>query len=224
VGFRTSAWFWNTHHLNNLADQNNLGAFRQITRRINGGQNGQWILSKYPIQHVQETQFEGFMSNRINIFATINNIRVGFGHFAFNVLADYGPFGPYQYGVTQIDHAKDMVAQNADVLIGDFNSGLDYQPEGYDYLLANGYLDLIQTQPVETWCPPSHVSAFLPCVNAGEYSAAIDHVMIKDSCSLWGSHARTWNDQPLMSDHVGVVATIRKFWWLNKEMEAKMCH
>jgi hypothetical protein len=60
-----------------------------------------------------------------------------------------------------------MVAQIPDVLIGDFNSGLDYQPEGYEHLLANGYVDLIQTQPVETWCPPSHVSAFLPCVIAG---------------------------------------------------------
>jgi hypothetical protein len=47
--------------------------------------------------------------------------------------------------------------------------------------------------------------------------------MIKDTCSLWGSHARTFNAQPLMSDHLAVSATVRKFWWLNKDMEAKMC-
>jgi len=37
VGFKTSAWFWKTHGLNQLADS---GQFDQITRRINGGQNG----------------------------------------------------------------------------------------------------------------------------------------------------------------------------------------
>jgi len=37
VGFRTSAWFWSSHGLNELADQ---GAFSTITSRINGGQNG----------------------------------------------------------------------------------------------------------------------------------------------------------------------------------------
>ena len=34
VAFRTAGWFWSTHNLNVLADQQN---FRQITRRINGG-------------------------------------------------------------------------------------------------------------------------------------------------------------------------------------------
>ncbi len=37
VGFRTSAWFWNSRDLNRFADQGN---FREVTRRINGGYNG----------------------------------------------------------------------------------------------------------------------------------------------------------------------------------------
>lgn len=41
VGFRTSVWFWGNRGLNALADQNTLTAFRQITREINGGTNGQ---------------------------------------------------------------------------------------------------------------------------------------------------------------------------------------
>jgi putative chitinase len=41
VGFRTSVWFWTTHKLNTLADQNTLEAFRKITKKINGGTNGQ---------------------------------------------------------------------------------------------------------------------------------------------------------------------------------------
>jgi putative chitinase len=34
---RSAAWFWWKHGLNELADK---GEFDQITRRINGGQNG----------------------------------------------------------------------------------------------------------------------------------------------------------------------------------------
>jgi predicted chitinase/uncharacterized protein YukE len=38
VGFRTTAWYWDSRGLNDLAD---AGNFREITHRINGGYNGQ---------------------------------------------------------------------------------------------------------------------------------------------------------------------------------------
>lgn len=47
VGFRTSVWFWTTKGLNALADVGTLDAFRQITRRINGGTNGQADREEY---------------------------------------------------------------------------------------------------------------------------------------------------------------------------------
>ncbi|CAF2654914.1 unnamed protein product [Rotaria sp. Silwood2] len=47
VGFRTSVWFWTVHKLNALADAGTLDAFRQITRKINGGTNGQADREKY---------------------------------------------------------------------------------------------------------------------------------------------------------------------------------
>jgi putative chitinase len=37
VAFRVAGWFWKTHGLNALAD---VGNFKEITHRINGGQNG----------------------------------------------------------------------------------------------------------------------------------------------------------------------------------------
>lgn len=40
IAARVAGWFWKTHRLNRLADLNTLPAFRQITRRINGGANG----------------------------------------------------------------------------------------------------------------------------------------------------------------------------------------
>ena len=41
VGFRTSVWFWTVHQLNALADVGTLDSFRKITKKINGGTNGQ---------------------------------------------------------------------------------------------------------------------------------------------------------------------------------------
>ncbi|SEU36965.1 glycoside hydrolase family 19 protein [Stigmatella erecta] len=40
VGFRVAVWFWNSRKLSALADLGTLEAFRTITLRINGGQNG----------------------------------------------------------------------------------------------------------------------------------------------------------------------------------------
>lgn len=47
VGFRTSVWFWTTHKLNDLADQGTLESFRKITKKINGGTNGQADREEY---------------------------------------------------------------------------------------------------------------------------------------------------------------------------------
>jgi putative chitinase len=44
VGFRTAGWYWTTHNLNPLADQ---GDFPDITRRINGGLNGEATRVQY---------------------------------------------------------------------------------------------------------------------------------------------------------------------------------
>ena len=40
LGFRIAALFWRTKKLNELADQVTADAFKEITRRINGGFNG----------------------------------------------------------------------------------------------------------------------------------------------------------------------------------------
>ena len=47
VGFRVAVWFWGTRKLNDLADQGTLDAFRQITKKINGGTNGQADREQY---------------------------------------------------------------------------------------------------------------------------------------------------------------------------------
>ncbi|MHB8407854.1 MAG: glycoside hydrolase family 19 protein [Acidiferrobacterales bacterium] len=44
VGFRTTVWFWKNHGLNLLAD---VGNFKEITRRINGGYTNEDVREAY---------------------------------------------------------------------------------------------------------------------------------------------------------------------------------
>jgi len=200
-------------------DENAFGALEicgkgEGVKYFAGGQNGQLILSRHPIKNVTETKFQAYITNRINIYATINKIRIGFGHWAFNLLADVDEaLAGFMYGITQIDQAKDVIAQKPDVFVGDLNSGTVYQKEGYLHLEANGYSPVIPDN-TQTWCPPSHFD-FQLCINAGglngPYSAAIDHIMIRRCALVFGGKPHTFNDQPEVSDHLGVGATIAKF-------------
>jgi len=174
-----------------------------------GGSNGQLILSKHPLGHVINEEFDSYLFARSNIYATIKGIKFAFSHWSFNIMADYYPaFEPFQYGTLGMDHAKAAIAEKADVILGDLNSGTNYQGAAYQYLVDNGYTDLVQPQPTETWCPPDHLE-FLPCVNGGQYSAAIDHILVRNDWKLWGSrYTGTFNSKPLMSDHIGLTARI----------------
>jgi endonuclease/exonuclease/phosphatase family metal-dependent hydrolase len=167
------------------------------------GANGQLILSKYPIKEVSETPFDSWLFNRVNIYATIQNTRFAFVHFGHDVIADYG-FPVPTYGDIQIDHVNDILAHSPDVVIGDFNSGPDYQPIGYDALLNSVYRDVVQTQPFPTWCPPSHLG-FQPCINSGSFSASKDHILVKQDAP--GAFTGTFATD-LVSDHIGVYAIV----------------
>jgi len=124
------------------------------------------------------------------------------------------------YGATQKEHAVDVVEQNPDVYLGDLNSGLNYQKDGFVHLTDNGYSNIIP-EDTQTWCPPSHFT-FPPCVAAGgftgPYSAAIDHIMVKKCSGILGYFGRTFNESPLMSDHLGVAATVVKFRFPDSKM------
>ncbi len=175
----------------------------QGNRFTMGGVNGQVILSKFPIRNVSETRFNSWLYNRVNIYATILNTNFAFGHFGYDVLADYG-FPIPSYGDTQINHVNDILARSPDVVIGDFNSGPDYQPTGYNALISGGYRDLVQPQPFLTWCTPDKLF-WQPCINAGSYSSSIDHILVKQNApgTFTGRFATGF-----ISDHDGVSAMI----------------
>jgi hypothetical protein len=136
----------------------------------------------------------------VNIYATILGTTFAFGHFGHDVIADYGYPVP-TYGDIQINHAIDILAHSPDVVIGDFNSGPDYQPTGYNALISGGYRDLVQPQPFPTWCPPSFL-VFQPCINAGSFSTSIDHILVKQNAP--GTFTGTFATDLGISDHIGV--------------------
>jgi len=131
------------------------------------------------------------------------------------------------YGITQIDQAKDVVSEKPDVFVGDLNSGTNYQPEGLLHLEANGYGPVLPDS-TQTWCPPSHFD-FQLCINAGgltgPYSAAIDHIMIRKCAGVYAFRAHTFNDQPEVSDHLGVGAVVGKFFHASSlSQRYQYCH
>ena len=175
------------------------------------GLNGQLILSKYPLENVKEVTFPGFIANRVNIHATIQGIKFGFGHFAFNLLEDAMPaLGPLMYGALQPDQVKDFVDAGVDVIVGDMNSGPNYQPQGFNLLWESGYHQVSPDTP--TWCDVDHES-FLPCQNSDSVPMEIDHIFVRNQSTIYSFFPATFNEKPLMSDHIGVKATIYNCWW-----------
>jgi len=180
------------------------------------GENGQLILSKYPIRDVKLTNFDAWVSNRVNIHATINHIRIGFGHWAYNVLEDINPdWAPFMYGATQINQSKDFVDSKDEVTIGDFNSGGWYQPDAVNNLFANGYVSVFGATEPDTCCTTDHADYMICSGDRQGPPFPSDHLLVKKSNRLgFNRHdSETFKSMPLMSDHLAIRGTVwkRKF-------------
>ena len=172
------------------------------------GVNGQLILSRFPIVQIKETFFDSWIANRVNIHAKIRDTTFSFGHFAYNLLEDISPYlAPLMYGDTQPQQSQDMLLQGSDIVMGDLNTGPDYQPQGYNILLGGGYENAFSSQE-DTYCPVSHAS-FPLC--SGQVGQTIDHILVKNNILLRATNASYFNIEPLMSDHIGVRAKVCKW-------------
>jgi endonuclease/exonuclease/phosphatase family metal-dependent hydrolase len=201
----------NKFDVNEIMDQcnNNSGPLYAYD-----GESAHLILSKYPLKDIEEEYAYAWLSNRVNIYATIDinsenfkPIRIGFGHFAFNLLQDINnTYTNYMYGYTQKEQAIQMVNKNPDVIIGDLNTGDNYQPDGYKLLLE----DYISTfsNTTNTYCPPDRT--FEMCV--GIAPQAIDHVLVKRKSKVYFDRAKLFNKNPMVSDHIGVKCAIYSYY------------
>jgi hypothetical protein len=164
------------------------------------GQPGLLILSKRPLKSVEVTSFDTAKIRRVNVYATVSGVRFAFTHWPTNYLFDIDPsLGPAQAGALQPDLAKDVIAHGAGVVLGDFNSGPDYQPDGYNLLVNNGYRPLF-SQP--TYCPQDHAS-FPPCANVNAKPTSIDNIFLMQNTGF--CLKGTFADQPV-SDHIGLAS------------------
>lgn len=174
----------------------------QGVKYSHGGSPGLLILSKKPLTDVTVEESEAFLIRRMNIYATVSGVRFGFAHWPRNFLEDINPaLAGLQTGALQDDFAQQMIAENLDVLIGDFNSGPDYQPEAHNLLVENGYHPLF-SEP--TSCPPATHASFPLCEDGrGLGPRAVDNIYIKERAGvcIWDTFA----EKPV-SDHVGVAA------------------
>jgi endonuclease/exonuclease/phosphatase family metal-dependent hydrolase len=165
------------------------------------------MLSKRPLQDVELVPYATDRIRRVIVYATVAGVRFAFVHLPLNYLAeiDVG-FAALQRGPTQGELVQDLIAKRPDVVVGDFNSGPDYQPAGHNLLVANGYNPLF-AKP--TYCPQSTHASFPPCqVPSGLAAsvprpASIDNIYINTNAGFCLPY--TFAIKPV-SDHIGVSA------------------
>jgi hypothetical protein len=165
------------------------------------GRPGVLILSRRPLKDVEAVSFTSYKISRVNIYATISGVRFAFVAWPTNVLYDIDPsLGPLQTGALQPELAQDVIVHRPGVVVGDLNSGANYQPEGVNLLTTNGYRALFPH--TDSYCPAS-LQSFAPCGDLSAVPAAIDNILIKErtGACLTGTFGK---DQ--QSDHIGLAA------------------
>lgn len=173
-----------------------------------GGSPGQLILSDQPITNTKVTPFDTYQIRRVNAYATVGGIRIGFAAWPADTLEDFNPdLAPLQTGDLQPELSEDAVQQQPDVLLGSLNSGPDYQSTGYDILNQRSFVPAF-SQP--TYCPAATHGSVAQCVlryqesRTVPASIAVDNIFANTSahCRTPGTFATTTP----ASDHIGLSA------------------
>lgn len=183
---------------------------QQGPRLTDRGSAGQLILSKRRISDVSVVEYFSYDGATANIYATISRRRFGFVAFPKDLLADAGLTGviPPLPGSLQPQMTGDLLASDADAIVGSFHSGPSHQSTAYDTLLT-AYDDVAPGQ--STYCTPAMAAALDPrCVIASiaKSPLPIDHVLFRtDRTSCSGTTTTgLFNDASGVSDHAGLVA------------------
>jgi len=177
-----------------------------------GGSVGQLILSKHPISDIEVVEFASYQQRRANVYATINGLRYGFASYPSDILADAGlsAFVPALPADLQPVLAQEMLASDAEVLLGNFSSGTQYQPDAYEDLLT-GFQDLAPemlthcTQAMKDAMDPRCITQTSPSL-IFRTSTDVDHVFTRDSSEgcFWAATPRLFGETSGASDHAGL--------------------
>jgi len=158
------------------------------------------FLSRNPITSYTLTNPVSFLVRRVIINAKIEGLVYSASHYPW----DLGIPAPFAQPVFDLQPVFSQIQINdgADVLLGDFNSGPDYQPDAFN-LLSTRYTLL--TGNAYTYCPVE-ISSNFECSVQDEQPSQIDHVWVNSPWKVKTSDYTRFNVVPLLSDHVGIAA------------------
>jgi endonuclease/exonuclease/phosphatase family metal-dependent hydrolase len=155
--------------------------------RFKRGSNGLLLLSKLPIVHSEYEDFGAFFLRRGAIHAVLEGPDQGELNVVCTHLSTHLNFPPYwgsheSWEAEQIAQAEILAdGASADVIMGDFNSGLSvgeritaYAPEAFERFVDGGFLSpyMTQEEPLCTWCESN------PIAGGGYGDLVLDHVFL----------------------------------------------
>ncbi len=201
------------------------------------GRNGLLILSRFPIVETDYLPFKSFFFQKAAIYAKVRTEKMGDLGVVCTHLSTEIPFPPYlgkfkSWEDEQNHQAMELATwKNADVLMGDMNSGVEkpglveFTPEAYNILTEAGfYSPFMEGESAQcTWCGDN------PIGGGGESNLAgggysddmiLDHIMFRDAEKYSFTSERALYDDYIvtdkkgdhktkLSDHAGV--TVRVF-------------
>ncbi|KAL9657699.1 hypothetical protein ABK040_005052 [Willaertia magna] len=167
------------------------------------GSAGLLVLSKKSIERPKFSHLPSFLLRRGLLEMCIDDLYIIGSHFPFNYTI------PLQQDL-QTDFIEDIIQKRPNIILGDLNTGLNYQPEGYELLKEYGYRSV--NPNIATYCP-TNSSVAGSCSTEAELAQKIDHIMfdteIHENVLLWKQKTRYaievfGNRAPTVSDHIGI--------------------
>jgi hypothetical protein len=173
-----------------------------------GGSPGLLLLSKHRLRNVQVQEFASWHTRKVVLYAGVNGVRLAFSYFPYDL--EIPPPFPSPDIALQDGLAQHILDKGVDVAFGSFNSGPEYQHDGFNLFLVNGWSDV---STLDTFCTAEIAPSDPRC--ADEAPLGIDHIFIKTTKPLTKLVARRltgvqFNNVPGLSSHAEIGLKLKK--------------
>ena len=173
-----------------------------------GGSSGLLVLSKTPIKNANFTARPSFLLRRGLLEMCVKGLYIVESHY------------PFEYPLPllqelQTDFSRHILKTRPNIVLGDLNTGKNYQPAGYELLKSYGYKSI--NPDLATYCI-TNSSIAGSCNTETELRQKIDHIMYDNeiNCNSLEWQRRTQYEittfgsrAPTVSDHIGISSTLK---------------
>eukprot|EP01121_Diplochlamys_sp_Union-15-3_P010432 TRINITY_DN2927_c0_g1_i2.p1 TRINITY_DN2927_c0_g1~~TRINITY_DN2927_c0_g1_i2.p1 ORF type:complete len:355 (-),score=38.10 TRINITY_DN2927_c0_g1_i2:49-1113(-) len=175
-----------------------LCSTNQGDKYYNGGDTGIVVLAKHPIKNPYVTYFESYLRQTVVLTFNVRRVMYATSHFPFDITGVPGiPTQALQPSILAF-----MRNTGADVLLGDFNSGPNYQSQAYNETVSEGWIDV--NYGVPTFCTVDNYDPSL--CSPSTAAQMIDHIFLSPE-RHWNSYKYfTFGRKLGLSDHIGIRA------------------